>query len=121
MAIGVSYAWDEGEEGATKEKAANGGQRVVQIKIRNTSEEAKVRLHAGCAFAAMRAHRHICSPVPKHDARHRLVFMYFTSPSRAFGSIFLFPSCRGGWVRMCFVLSGWSVRRKRHISHWILD
>lgn len=45
LAIGVSYAWDEGEDGAKKEAEAKGG-KVVEVKIRKVSDEVKVR---GCS------------------------------------------------------------------------
>ena len=37
LAIGISYAWDEGEEGLKKE-----GGKVVEVKIRKVGDEGKV-------------------------------------------------------------------------------
>ncbi|KAG8906635.1 hypothetical protein FRB99_006423 [Tulasnella sp. 403] len=45
LVIGVSYAWDEGEAGAKKEMEAGGG-RVVQVRVRNVSEESKPKAKA---------------------------------------------------------------------------
>ncbi|KAG8872530.1 methionyl-tRNA synthetase [Tulasnella sp. 331] len=43
LAIGVSYAWDEGEDGLKKEMERNNG-RVIEIRIRNgLNDESKVR------------------------------------------------------------------------------
>jgi len=41
LAIGVSYAWDEGEEGLKKEMDSGG--RVVQVRIRHVGDEGKPR------------------------------------------------------------------------------
>ncbi|KAG9046073.1 hypothetical protein FS837_005149 [Tulasnella sp. UAMH 9824] len=42
LAIGVSYAWDEGEDGLKREVTANGG-RVIQVRIRTVGDECKPR------------------------------------------------------------------------------
>ncbi|KAG8926433.1 hypothetical protein FRC01_008869 [Tulasnella sp. 417] len=42
LAIGVSYAWDEGEDGLKREVSANGG-RVIQVRVRTVGDECKPR------------------------------------------------------------------------------
>ncbi|KAG8964784.1 hypothetical protein FRC05_003574 [Tulasnella sp. 425] len=42
LAIGVSYSWDEGEEGLKREVTANGG-RVIQVRVRTVGDECKPR------------------------------------------------------------------------------